>query len=160
MKKVTEEVKINETAPETPDVSALEQQIAELNDKYIRAMAEIENTRRRAALDADNAGRNARAGMAENFLPLADAIETALAHAPCDPGMIAMKSALDSVLERSGITRIESVGLIPDPRMHNVVSVVNVCPCDAKPGTITSELQTGYMIGDSVLRNAMVIVAS
>jgi molecular chaperone GrpE len=143
-----------EIAPETQEML---DKIADLSDKYLRAAAEVENTRRRCELNAQNMARGRAMGIAENFLPLIDAIDAARKHAPDDAGMIAMAATANGVLAQSGITRIETVGAKLNPAFHNAVSTESAK--DAEPNTITAELQSGYMFGDTVLRAAMVVVA-
>jgi len=139
------------------EATQLRAAVAELNDKYLRARAEIENTRRRAALDTDAAARSRAVAVAENFLPLVDAINAALAHDPANPGLIALGRAADGALSKTGITKIESIGHKMNPMFHNVVSTMP--KEDKDTDIIVQELQTGYMFGDTVLRNSMVVVA-
>lgn len=143
-------------------VDALVAENRELNDKYLRAMADLENTRRRAGLDCENAARARAMSVASHFVPVMDAIDAALTHNPNDAGILAMQGAMNAAFAQIGITRIESVGTILNPQFHNAIQVVDA-PADANPrpapNTIITELQPGYMFGDSVLRTAMVIVS-
>ncbi|MDR2412785.1 MAG: nucleotide exchange factor GrpE [Rickettsiales bacterium] len=138
--------------------------IADLNDKYLRLAAELENTRRRAAIDSENSMRGRAMSIAGQFLPVMDAIEAALSHAPDDEGIRAMARAMESAFAQIGIIKIESVGQQLNPQFHNAVQVVEAPlsdePCATKPtpNAIVGELQTGYMFGDAVLRPAMVVV--
>lgn len=167
-----EEVKLadvandNETVMmENSEVDALNAQISELNDKYLRLAAELENTRRRAVVDADNAARNRAMSIAGNFLPVMDAIDAALTHNPNDEGIQSMARAMESAFAKTGIVKIESLGQPLNPQFHNAVQVAPAPqsdePCAAKPvpNTVVGELQTGYMFGDTVLRPAMVVVS-
>lgn len=90
-----------------------------------------------------------------------DAIQAAQSHAPDDAGIQSMAAAMNDAFAQIGITKIESVGQILNPQFHNAIQVVDA-PADAnpkpQPNTIMSELQTGYMFGDTVLRTAMVTV--
>ena len=154
----TEEV----TTPETnPEIEKLTAQLAELNDKYLRLAAELENTRRRAALDAESRARNRAMSVAEKILPVMDAIDAALKHAPDDTGIKSMAMAMESAFNQIGITRIKSIGEILNPTHHNAIQAIDM-PCDngEKPAsnTIIDEMQPGYMFGDTVLRTAMVVV--
>ncbi len=142
---------------EISETESLQNQIEQLNDKYIRCLAELENTRRRSALDSENMARNRGISVSRNFLPVIDAIEAALAHSPDDSGIIAMQGAAESACAKTGIVKIESVGEILNPTFHNAVQAVEMA--DKKPNEIIEQLQTGYMFGDTVLRPAMVIVA-
>ena len=139
-------------------VTALENEIRELNDKYLRTAAELENTRRRAAIDADAAARRRAMGVASHFLPVMDAVTAALAHAPDDAGIIALQRAIAAAFAQIGIVKIESVGETLNPQFHNAIQAIAATD-DKKPNTIIEELQAGYMFGDTVLRTAMVIVA-
>ena len=164
----TEEVSIDTATPETvenkPDdtVEKLNAQIAELNDKYLRLAAELENTRRRGALDAESRARNRAMGIAEKILPVMDAIDAALNHNPNDAGIKSMAMAMESAFEQIGITRIKSVGEILNPQLHNAIQVIEpTSETDMRPvpNTIIQEMQAGYIYGDNILRTAMVVVS-
>ncbi|MDR0967959.1 MAG: nucleotide exchange factor GrpE [Rickettsiales bacterium] len=147
----------NEVDVESDAVADTENQIiTELNDKYLRAMAELENTRRRAAMDAAAAARSRGISVAEKFLPLLDAINSALVHNSENADFVVMARAADGALETAGITRIKSVGEKLNPALHNAIQTEK---SDMEHGTITQELQSGYTYGDAVLRPAMVVVA-
>ena len=141
----------------TPSAEELTSQLAEMNDKYLRLAAELENTRRRAALDAESRARNRAMGITEKILPVMDAVEAALKHTPDDAGIQSMARALESAFEQIGITRIKSIGETLNPMHHNAIQVIE--SPDATPNTIIDEMQPGYMYGDTILRTAMVIVA-
>jgi len=131
-------------------------ELAEMKDKYLRAMAELENTRKRGAADIENALRGRFVAVAEQFLPLVDAIDAAVIHAPDDAGMNALKKVADNALAKLGIMRIETMGETLNPQFHNAVSAED----SALPAnTIIKEMQPGFMFGDSVLRAAMVVVS-
>ena len=158
-----ETVSIDDATPESEKQSSeftdekLTAQLAEMNDKYLRLAAELENTRRRAALDAESRARNRAMSVAEKILPVMDAIDAALKHNPDDAGIQSMARAMESAFEQIGIVRIKSVGEILNPMQHNAIQVIAVP--DAKSNTIVDEMQPGYMYGDAILRTAMVIVA-
>ena len=139
------------------DIEKLQNQLAEMNDKYLRMAAELENTRRRAALDAESRARNRAMGVAEKILPVMDAIDAALKHSPDDDGIKSMARAMESAFAQIGIVKIESIGEQLNPMFHNAIQVVDMP--DKTTNTIVDEMQTGYMFGDPVLRTAMVVVA-
>ncbi|MBR2011688.1 MAG: nucleotide exchange factor GrpE [Alphaproteobacteria bacterium] len=144
-----------------PDTEKLQAQLSEMNDKYLRLAAELENTRRRSALDAESRARNRAMGVAEKILPVMDAVKAALSHSPDDEGIKSMALALESAFAQIGITKIESVGTVLNPMFHNAIQIVDRpsdCDKEMAPNTIVEEMQTGYMFGDTVLRTAMVIV--
>ena len=127
-----EEILTDDNMPAPDDVecdtSGLERQIVELNDKYLRAMAELENMRRRAAIDSESAARASAISVAENFLPIIDAIGAALEHNPDNKDFISFQRAADGVLSKIGIKKIESVGLMLNPLLHNAIQVVKADP--------------------------------
>ena len=142
---------------EVSEIDKLNAQIVELNDKYLRVAAELENTRRRAAIDADASARNRAMSVARHFLPVIDAVNAALNHNPDDDGLVAMGRAIESACANIGMVKIDTVGQKLNPQFHNAVQVVEVA--DTESNTIVEEMQSGYMFGDNVLRPAMVIVA-
>ena len=139
------------------EIEQLQKQLAEMNDKYLRLAAELENTRRRSELDAQSRARNRAISVAEKILPVMDAVDSALKHTPDDAGIKSMALALESAFNQIGITRIESVGKPLNPMHHNAIQVIAVP--DATSNTVVDEMQAGYMFGDTVLRTAMVVVA-
>jgi len=147
----------DECAPTVAELAALKTEFNELNDKYLRTVAELENTRRRAALDIESRGRASAMNVAKQILPVMDAVQAAQKITPDDPGIKSMSRAIESAFAQIGITKIESVGQILNPQFHNAIQVV--ATDDAKPNTIVQEMQTGYMFGDTVLRTAMVVVS-
>jgi len=139
-------------------IAELETALADVNDKYLRAMAELENTRRRAAIDMESRARTRAMAVAEKILPVSDAVDAALKHTPNDEGIKSLASALKSAFAEIGVVRMDVMGKPLDPTRHNAIQVVDA-PNNAQSGTIIEELQPGYMFGDNVLRTAMVVVA-
>ena len=140
-------------------IEQLNNKIAELNDKYLRVAAELENTRRRASLDIESVSRNRVMGVAEKILPIMDAINAALKHSPDDEGIKTMQRATESAFAQIGITKIESIGQILNPQFHNAIQMVDKPDEETPTNTIVDEMQTGYMFADNVLRPAMVVVS-
>ena len=150
-----QEIKVEEKeeTKEPSETEKLSAQLNELNDKYLRLAAELDNTRRRAALDAESRARNRAMSVAQKFLPVMDAVEAALKHSPDD---------MENAFAQIGITKIESVGQVLNPQYHNAIQVVDLSTDDKsnkKSNTIIEEMQPGYMFGDTVLRTAMVVVS-
>ena len=140
-------------------ITELNDKIAELNDKYLRVAAELENTRRRATIDIESVSRNRAMSVAEKILPVMDAVVAALKHNPGDEGIKSMERAIQNAFAQIGIVKIESVGEIMNPQFHNAIQIVDKPTPDTKTNTIIEEMQTGYMFGDTVLRTAMVVVS-
>ena len=144
---------------QTEIIEQLNAKIAELNDKYLRIAAELENTRRRSALDVESVSRNRAMGVAGKILPVMDAVQSALKHSPTDEGIKSMERALQNAFAQIGITKIESVGEKLNPQFHNAIQMVDKPNEKTETNTIVEEMQTGYMFGDTVLRTAMVVVS-
>lgn len=158
VKNTDKETSQPEVSESDAKIAELEKSLAEMNDKYLRMAAELENTRRRAVLDSESRARVRAISVAEKILPVMDAVDAALKHNPDDAGMKSLALALESAFEKIGITKIETIGKPLDPLLHNAIQVVKPSD-DIAPNTITEELQAGYMMGDNVLRTAMVVVA-
>jgi molecular chaperone GrpE len=150
--------------------TVLEAQVAELKDKYLRAHAEMENTRRRAEKDVADARNFSIAGFARDMLSVADNLGRALA--AVDPAIreaadTTLKTLLEGVeltnrelaktLEKHGVRLLDPVGQKFDPNFHQAMFEI---PDDSVPaGTVKQVVQPGYAIGERVLRPAMVGVA-
>ena len=159
---------VTETAPD--EIETLRAEAADLRDRLLRALAEGENTRRRAEREKQDASQYAVTKFARDMLQIADNFARALAACPpavreaADP---AVKAVLDGVeaterqllasLERHGVKPIDTADGKFDPNLHQAIAEV---PGEGKPaGSIVNVVQSGYMIGDRLLRPAMVTVA-
>ena len=156
--------------PVSPDaLAALEAERADLKDRLMRALAEAENIRRRAEREAADARTYAVTAFARDMLTVADNVRRALETAPPagEPGADAIKPLIEGIelterdllktLARHGIKRLEPEGSKFDPNMHQAMFEV---PRDDVPnGTVVQVVQTGYAIGERVLRPALVGVA-
>ena len=145
------------------ELATLKAKSAELADQYLRAKAEAENARRRAEDEISKARKFAVESFAESLLPVADSLETGLAHADATPAQIregaeATLRQLKSALERNKVVQINpAAGEKFDPHQHQAISMV---PAAQDPNTVVSVLQKGYLIADRVLRPALVTVAA
>jgi molecular chaperone GrpE len=161
---------LDETIDLAPEarVAALEAEVAEKQDRLLRALAEAENTRRRTQREREEATKYAIAAFAKDLLSAADNLHRALTSLPEDEvrdertrslltGVAATERELLSVFERHGVRRIEPVGERFDHNLHQAVFEVE--RGDAPPGTIVEVLQPGYLLHDRLLRPAMVGVA-
>ena len=163
----------DETAAASPEVAehdqaaGLEAEIDDLKRQLLYAQAETQNVRRRMEKDAQDARAYAATGFARDVLSVADNLARALAAIPpalreddamkpLVTGLEMTGKELDSVFQRNGITRIESIGAKLDPNRHQAMIEL---PSDQAPGTIVQEMQAGYMIKDRLLRPALVGVA-
>jgi molecular chaperone GrpE len=155
------------------EAGALEQVRAELEvlkDQRLRALAELENTRRRAERDRQDASQYAITRFARDMLAIADNFSRALAACPADlreaadpqvkaviEGVEVTERQLLATLENYGVKQIETADAKFDPNLHQAIAEV---PGEGKAaGTIVDVIQTGFKIGDRLLRPAMVTVA-
>ena len=140
-----------------------------LKDQLLRALADAENARRRARKDVEDARTYAISRFAQDLLGVADNLGRALASIPAErrDGDEAVKAIADgiemtarefeAVLARHGITRIDPLGEKFDYNFHQ--ALFETADTDQPDGTVVHVLQTGYRIGDRLLREAMVGVA-
>ena len=159
-----------DAAPELAEhdrVAELENQLAEAKQNVLYAQAEVQNVRRRAEKEAQDARAYATTNFARDILSVSDNLARGLAAIPSDlraddkmkglvTGLEATGRELDGVFARNGITKIEAMGATLDPNKHQAMLEV---PSDEPAGTIVQEMQAGYMIKDRLLRPALVGVA-
>lgn len=136
--------------------------IAEANDKYLRLMAEYDNFRKRSQKERESLYADIKADTAAKFLPVYDNLVRALTQSTEDEayrkGVEMIMTQFEETLKKLGVTEIESVGQKFDPNLHNAVMHVDD---DAKgENEIVEEFQKGFMLGDKVIRFAMVKVAN
>ena len=138
-----------------------EQERKDAWDKYVRAVADLENQRRRSKRDMDDAKADARTRVLKEMLPVIDNLERALAHASDDgnavvEGVRLVLRQFTTALERCEVTAVQAEGQPFDPNLHEAIGQQE---SDAPAGTIVSVLQKGYRLADRLLRPAMVVVA-
>ena len=147
------------------DIQQLVEENQKLKDEFLRALAEVENTKKRCATEIEKNNKYAISSFAKNLLGVADNLMRALSASEnaksddCEAlkrGVELTLNELNKVFEKFGIVAMEIMDTVFDPNYHQVVQEVE----DAtKPnGTIIAELQKGYMINDRILREAMVVV--
>ena len=159
----------NPHAAEFAVLEALRAEVETLKDQRLRALAEAENMRRRTDKEKAEASQYAVTKFARDMVGIADNFSRALAACPpalreaADPqvkavldGVEATDRELISTLERYGVKQVDTSGKF-DPNLHQAIAEV---PGNGKPaGAIVDVMQTGFMIGDRLLRPAMVTVA-
>lgn len=144
-------------------IAELEGRLAEMSDAYLRAKAEVENTRRRADDEVAKARKFAVEAFAEAMLPVMDSLEGAIATPDAAvevvlEGVHATRRQLSSALERNKVVEINPApGAKFDPHQHQAISMV---PAEAEANTVVTVLQKGFLINDRVLRPALVTVAA
>ena len=156
-----EETKTEETKTEAPkpDPAA---EYAALNDKYLRLCAEYDNFRKRSQKEKDSLYADIKAETLKKFLPVYDNLVRALDQSTEDEayrrGVEMIMTQFNTTMEKLGVTEIESLGRKFDPAFHNAVMHVE----DAEKGEneIVEVFQKGFIMGDKVIRFAMVKVAN
>jgi molecular chaperone GrpE len=156
-----------EAAADQPPPSA-ETQLAQTKDQLLRALAEVENTRRRAQREVEDARKYSVANFARDVLTVADNLRRALDAVPEDAaasedlkalieGVSLTERELLNAMERHGIRKVDPKGEKFDHNLHQAMFEADTP--GVEPGTVIEVAQPGYVIGDRLLRPAMVGVA-
>ena len=159
----------NGAAGALPDTAALAKEIADYKDKLLRALADMENLRRRTDREVADARTYGVTSLARDMVGVADNMHRAL-EAAGDAGIVVegpAKALLEGVelterellkvLERHGVKKFEPQGAKFDPNLHQ--AMFEVPDANVPSGSVVQVIQPGYMIGDRVLRPAMVGVS-
>jgi molecular chaperone GrpE len=166
----TQDAPAADAANENDPVATLEAQVAELRDRFLRAVAEGDNIRKRAEKDVADARSYGITAFARDVLTVADNLARTIEHvsaearASADPSLKALLDGvelterdLQMILQKNGVKPINPMGEKFDPHFHQAMFEV---PESGRPhGTIVQVIQPGYAIGQRVLRPAMVGVA-
>ena len=153
------------------DVEFLQNQLEKLQeqskvslDKVVRAQAEMENLRKRAARDVENAHKYALEKFTNELLPIMDSLELGLSASvkaknldDLCKGMELTLEMFNTVMEKFGITMIEPKGEKFNPELHDAVSMQETN--DSNSGIIIEVMQKGYTLNGRLIRPAMVVVA-
>jgi molecular chaperone GrpE len=154
-----------------PDrIAALEAEVSDLKDRVLRTMAEMENLRRRSEREMADTRQYAVANFARDMLNVSDNLRRALDALPAEPrkgidpalaglieGVEVTERGLAQTLQKFGVRPIEATGEKFDPSHHQAMFEVENTEVPA--GTVAEVVQTGYVIGERVLRPALVGVA-
>ena len=135
-------------------------QADEYKDGWQRSVADFANYKKRVDQEHGQTYRNAVADIARRYLPVLDDLERALQDKPADPwanGVELIYRKLRTILEAEGIQRMEAEGQMFDPNFHEAMSQEPGSGLES--GQIIEVVQQGYMLGDRVIRPAMVRVA-
>jgi molecular chaperone GrpE len=160
------ELPVREIEPGTDPVEALETAVAVGEEnwaKYLRVTAELENFRKRAARDVENARKYGIEQFARELLGVIDSLEMGLeagANATVESlleGKTATLKLLRSAIEKSGVELIDPEGEPFDPQLHEAITMQ---PSEtAEPGSVLAVIQKGYQLNGRLLRPARVVVA-
>ena len=156
--------------PEEGSVEALAKEAAEARDKMLRTLAEMENLRKRTAKEVADARIYGITGFARDVLDIADNLQRALDAVPAETRELAdpiLKALIEGVeltersllnaLEKNGVKKFDPSGEKFDPNFQQ--AMYEVPDASVPPGTVVQVVQAGYMIGDRVLRPALVAVS-
>jgi molecular chaperone GrpE len=154
-------------AVEAVDLGTLLAENQSLRDRLLRALADAENTRRRAERFADDARQYAIANFAREMLSVADNLRRAIAAAESRPagsnsdaglleGVRSTERMLMQALERFGVSKMDALGKPFEPSLHE--AVMEIDDPERPPGTVAEVLEDGYTIYDRLLRPARVAV--
>ena len=159
-----------EAAPALDPLEVLKAEHLDLKDKYLRLAAEMDNLRRRTEREIKDAKTYAAAGFARDMLSVSDNLRRALdavpaeARAAAEAGLMALVEGVEmtersmlSALERHGVKKLEPAGQRFDPNFHQ--AMFEIPNADIPNNTVVQVVQDGYIIGDRVLRPAMVGVS-
>ncbi len=163
-KEVVEEV-FTVTKEQMEKMEALAQQLSDQQDKFLRLAAEYDNYRKRTAKEKENIYADAKIETLTAMLPVYDNLERGLAQckdeeadSPHRKGLEMIFTQFKESLSKLGVTTIDAVGQPFDPQKHN--AVMHVDDETAGENTVVEILQQGFLLGDKVLRFAMVKVAN
>ena len=156
--------------PEAGSAEALAKEAADARDKMLRTLAEMENLRKRTTREVADARTYGITGFARDVLDIADNLQRALdavpaeARAAADPGLKALiegveltERSLLNALEKNGVKKFDPMGQKFDPNFQQ--AMYEVPDNSVAPGTVVQVIQTGYMIGERMLRPALVGVS-
>jgi molecular chaperone GrpE len=156
--------------PEEGSLDALTKELAGAKDRTLRTLAEMENLRKRTAREVSDARTYGISGFARDVLDIADNLQRALdavtpeARAEAAPGLKALiegveltERSLHNALEKHGVKKFDPAGEKFDPNVHQ--AMYEVPDASVPVGSIAQVIQAGYMIGERVLRPALVGIA-
>jgi molecular chaperone GrpE len=156
-------------APNIPDdvvdaeLEAVRREADEHRDRYLRAVAELDNFRKRSAREVDAARKFGAERLAQAILPVRDSLEAGVAAAEKAgdsallDGQRATLRLLDEAMAASGIREINPAGQVFDPNQHEALSAMPAT--GVAPGTVLEVVQKGYELNERLLRAAKVLVA-
>ena len=143
-------------------LAGLQARLAEAEDQKLRALADLDNLRKRCAVQVERAEADGRTQVARQWLPVVDNLERALEHAAADPrtiieGIQAVRQQALGVLTSLGFPRRDDTGAAFDPARHEAIATTH--DPRVPPGTVVQVVRPGYGEPDRQLRPAQVVVA-
>ncbi|MEL6214669.1 MAG: nucleotide exchange factor GrpE [Pseudomonadota bacterium] len=161
---ISDEALKAEQAESADPLAALEAKAQENWDKYVRAVAELDNVRKRAQRDVEQAHKFGNERLLSELLAVSDSLEAGIAagdQASAEAlleGSAATLKLLLTTLEKFGVTVIDPTGAPFDPQEHEAMTMVP--SADAEPGSVIDVIQKGYSLNGRLIRAARVVVAA
>jgi molecular chaperone GrpE len=156
-------VAVSDEEPTEPLHEALAE-VARIKDQLLRTLADFDNFRKRTRREVDDAQKRGREELLRELLPVFDNLERAVVHAGQAADAKAVADGVTMVLKqftdtlgRAGIKRVQTIGVAFDPSQHEAIQQIETA--EHPPGTVVAEVQPGYLMGDRLVRAAMVVVA-
>ena len=153
-----------EPDPSAERIRRLEEDLLKSKERMLRVAADFENFRKRTKKDTAEAEQRARVSILKEILPVFDNLSRAVEHGsslkdpePIFEGARMVTRQFEENLAKFGLRRIESLGKVFDPGMHDAIAQEESEECP--PGTVIREFLAGYTLEDRLLRPAMVVVA-
>jgi len=150
------------------EIASRDAEIQKLRDEVMRRAAEFENFRKQKEREAAQSGKRMLENTVRDLLPLLDDLKRLMEHIPAElqemaeakpfvEGVELIRKNFKSLLESKGVKEIEALGKVLDVNFHEAITQIDAP--DTEADTIVQEYQTGYTLGDRVIRHAKVIVA-
>lgn len=147
-----------EPTTEAAELAALQEELTRTRDRHRRALADLENYRKRVEREGDRRAVEARRAVLGEWLEAVDSVERALTMEPGDPGLTAVLEQMEAILARHGVARMDAVGTRFDPELYEAIAVQPTAQVPDR--TVLEVARSGFAFDDgSVLRPALVVVA-
>lgn len=155
-----------EAQPELDPVQKAEAELAEMKDKYLRLYSEFENFRRRTSKEKMDLVKTAGEDIILSLLPVLDDFERALKAMGDDEAVRPIKEGVELIynktlktLQAKGLTKMESIGAVFNSDFHEAITQIPVTD-DKQKGTVVDEVESGYYLGEKVIRFAKVVIGA
>ena len=156
---------MKETTPELPpeksEIELLQEQIDELKNKYLRSLADLDNYKKRIAIEQDALIQFSNESLIRELLPALDGFSRALASSRSKndelmKGVALIKKQIEDTLNKFGVEEVKALGLPYDPNVHEAIMKKE---SDKPENTVIEEMQKGYTLRGRLIRPSMVIIA-
>ncbi|MGV8878294.1 MAG: nucleotide exchange factor GrpE [Sphingobacteriaceae bacterium] len=165
----TDEVKEGQNAMENEEISAedkLKEEIAHLNDRFVRLYAEFDNYKRRTSKERIDLFQTAGKDVIVSLLPVMDDFDRAIKSMDTAKDLIAVKegialihSKMDNILTQKGLKDMKTIGTAFNSDLHEAITSIPA-PAEDLIGKVVDELEKGYTLNDKVIRFAKVVVGA